>query len=228
MSGPLSAHRGRFITFEGGEGVGKSTQLQLLAERLRQCGLEAVATREPGGSSRAERLRELLLSGRAARYGALGEAILFTAARIDHVDALIKPALARGAFVLCDRFIDSTMAYQGMLGKADKRMLALLERAALGPLRPDLTLVLDLPSTEGSARAAKRRGSQATPDRFEREGAGFHEELRRAFLNIAAREPERCRVIDAGKSSEEVAQAVWRLVEEQFLTPRPMAATGTG
>ncbi len=227
MSGRWPAQRGRLITFEGGEGVGKSTQVRRLAERLRGRGLEVVATREPGGSPKAERLRALLLSGAAAQYGALGEAILFTAARIDHIDTLIKPALTRGAFVLSDRFADSTTAYQGALGKADPRLLQLLERIALGPLRPDLTIVLDLPFSEGMARAARRRGVQSTPDRFEREDDAFHEKLRHAFLEIAAKDPARCVAIDASQSEEEVAEAVWRIVEARFLAQRVMQATGT-
>jgi dTMP kinase len=148
---------------------------------------------------------------------------LFAAARIDHVDSLIEPALERGAFVLCDRFMDSTRAYQGAMGKADARMIALLEKVALGDLKPDLTIVLDLPAREGLARAARRRGTTTQPDRFEREEASFHEGLRDAFLDIASSEADRCCVVDALAPKEEVSQAIWRLVEARFLAPAARA-----
>jgi dTMP kinase len=211
-----SPARGKFITFEGGEGAGKSTQLRRLAERLASKGVAAVSTREPGGSPRAEALREALLSGKAKGLGPLGEAILFTAARIDHLDKIIAPALDRGEWVLCDRFADSTRAYQGARGGVDPRMIDLLERAALRGLRPDLTIILDLPAKEGLARAGARRVEGADLDRFESEEIGFHEELRRAFLAIAAAEPERCRVVDARAPENEVADAIWRVVEGRF------------
>ena len=182
---------GRFITLEGGEGAGKSVQARRLAARLREAGLGVVLTREPGGSPGAEALREVILSGGAARFGAIGEAMLFSAARIDHIDATIAPALRRGEWVVCDRFLDSTRAYQGAAGRLDPALVASLERVAVGACRPDLTLVLDLPAAEGLARAAARRG-EAAADRFEREGLAFHETLRRAFLAIVEAEPERC------------------------------------
>jgi dTMP kinase len=212
--------RGRFITLEGGEGAGKSTQARLLAERLRMRGLECVTTREPGGSPGAERLREVLLSGAAAPLGATAEALLFSAARIDHVDQTIRPALERGAFVVSDRFADSTRAYQGALGNLDPQLISSLERIAVGAYRPDLTLVLDLPADVGMGRAAARR-AEATPDRFEREGAAFHEGLRRAFLDIAKEEPERCVVIDATRSVSEISDAIWAAVEERLLKTFP-------
>jgi len=210
-----SPTRGRFITFEGGEGAGKTTQIGHLARRLALRGAAVVSTREPGGTPHAEKLRSLLLSGAAAPLGPLGEAILFTAARIDHIDTLIEPSLARGDFVLCDRFMDSTRAYQGALGKVDARMIALLERAAVGAGRPDLTFVLDVPPAQGLARAAKRRGSGAV-DRFESEDAGFHVGLREAFLAIAAAEPSRCVVIDATGAPEEIGETIWRVAAERF------------
>jgi dTMP kinase len=216
MNAAALAPRGRFITFEGGEGAGKTTQLKRLAQRLEQAGVEVVTTREPGGSETAEKLRDMLLSGRIAPLGAFAEAVLFTAARIDHIDSRIAPALARGAFVLCDRFIDSMRAYQGGLGKVDTRTIALLEKVALGDLRADLTIVLDLPSEEGLARAARRRGLGAAPDRFESEDLAAHERLREAFLEIAAKEPERCIVVDATEPVEESALAIWRLVSARF------------
>jgi dTMP kinase len=216
--------RGRFITFEGGEGVGKSTQLARLADHLRDCGFEVVTTREPGGTPKAEKLRAFLLSGGAAPLGPLAEAALFAAARADHVETLIAPALKRGAWVLCDRFADSTRAYQGACGGVDARTLALLEKAAVGDTRPDLTIVLDLPAREGLARAALRRDGGQEIDRFEREEPNFHEELRQAFLEIAESEPERCCVLDAARSVDDVAQAVQAVVHDRFLAHAAQAA----
>jgi dTMP kinase len=203
---------GRFITLEGGEGAGKSTQARKLAEKLEPLGVAVLLTREPGGSPGAEILREVILSGRAAPFGAAGEAILFSAARIDHVDRTIKPALERGAWVICDRFADSTRAYQGAAGHLDPALIASLERVAIGSVRPDLTLILDLAAEKGLARAAARRGDKAGADRFEREGLAFHQTLRQAFLEIARAEPKRCAVIDADRSPDEVAQAIWACV----------------
>ncbi|MCW2573480.1 MAG: dTMP kinase [Frankiales bacterium] len=210
------ARRGRFITLEGGEGAGKSTQARLLAERLRMRGFECITTREPGGSPGAERLREVLLSGAVAPLGSTAEALLFTAARIDHLDHTIRPALARGAFVVCDRFIDSTRAYQGALGNLDPNLISALERVAVGSTRPDLTLILDLPPDVGMARAAARR-ADAVPDRFERENSSFHEGLRRAFLEIARQDSERCVVVDARRSLSEIADEIWTTVEARLL-----------
>jgi len=207
---------GRLITFEGGEGAGKSTQIRRLGEALEQMGLHVVVTREPGGSPFAEGLRKLLLQG-GEDFGPLGEALLFAAARIDHVDKVIAPALREGAFVLCDRFADSTRAYQGAMGGADLRLLALLDRIALGERRPDLTFVLDVPAAEGLARASRR---SAVGDRFERLDLAYHEGLRRAFLDIAKREPLRCRVIDSTKPQAAVTADILRLVSEHFHLPR--------
>lgn len=215
---------GRFITFEGGEGVGKSTQLARLADYLRSRGHDVVATREPGGTPKAEALRAALLSGRLASLGPLAEAALFAAARIDHVDALIAPALKRGAFVLCDRFVDSTRAYQGARGGVPQKTIAALEQAAVGTLRPDLTIILDLPPGEGLARAAGRRGGAQEVDRFEAEDAEFHEGLRQAFLDIAAREPERCCVVNASLPPDEVAKAIRELIDARFLEPAQATA----
>jgi dTMP kinase len=218
------AGRGRFITFEGGEGVGKSTQLKRLAEHLRACGIEAVTTREPGGSPKAEILRRILLSGRIAPLGPLAEAALFAAARIDHVEQLIAPALARGAWVLCDRFVDSTRAYQGARGGVGAPALALLEKAAVGELKPDLTVIIDLSPEEGLARAAVRRQAAGErPDRFEAEDDGFHEGLRRAFLDIAEQEPERCCVVNGALPADEVARAIRQLVDARYLDPQDAA-----
>jgi len=211
----VNVRRGRFITFEGGEGVGKSVQARRLVKRLRAAGVNVIRTREPGGSPGAETLRQVILSGFAARFGPDGEALLFAAARIDHLDKKILPALARGAWVVCDRFADSTRAYQGAAGKLPPGFLARLEEVSVGPNKPDLTLILDLPVEAGLARAARRRGQRGA-DRFEAEGAAFHETLRQAFLAIAAAEPKRCVVIDASRNEDEVAAAVWSAVEARL------------
>ena len=206
------APRGVFITFEGGEGAGKSTQIARLAATLRAgSGREVVTTREPGGTKRAEAYREALLRGVAKPFGPFAEALIFAAARIDHVDALIRPALTRGAVVLCDRFADSTRAYQGAAGGLDPALIASLERVTLGDLAPDLTLILDLPAPAGLARARRRAGEEAgdgSPDRFEAEALGFHERLRAAFRAIAEAEPGRCRVIDAEPEPDVVEAAI--------------------
>ncbi|WP_333585751.1 dTMP kinase [Phenylobacterium sp.] len=198
--------RGRFITFEGGEGGGKSTQLKLLAERLRGLGLELVTTREPGGSPGAEAVRDLLVQGAADRWSPLTETLLMYAARRDHLERVITPALERGAWVLCDRFADSTRAYQGAAGGAPAELIATLERHVVADHWPDLTLVLDLPAETGLERAAARAGLET---RFESKGAAFHARLRQAFLDIARAEPDRCVVVDAARPLEAVSQAVW-------------------
>ena len=211
------AVRGRFITLEGGEGAGKSVQARELAHRLVGLGLNVVLTREPGGSPHAEALRKRILSGEAAGFGAAGEALLFSAARIDHVDRTIEPALASGQWVVSDRFANSTRAYQGAAGRLGKAFIARLERVALAGCNPDLTLILDLPPERGLARAALRRGA-AGSDRFEREGLAFHQTLREAFLSIAQAEPERCVVIEASGSEREVGDAIWAAVSRRFAT----------
>lgn len=207
----------KFITLEGGEGVGKSTQAARLVAHLKAVGQDAIATREPGGSPKAEAIREVLLSGAAAPFGPAAEAVLFSAARVDHLAALIRPALARGSWVVCDRFSDSTRAYQGAAGHVDATLLAGLERIAVGSTRPHLTLILDLPQRLGLARARMRPGGAA--DRFESQDDAFHDRLRHAFLTIAAAEPKRCAVIDASLDIELVAQAIWQAVEARLLTP---------
>jgi dTMP kinase len=198
--------RGVFITFEGGEGAGKTTQIRTLAERLRQHGVDVVLTREPGGSPGAEQIRDLVLNGPPERWSSRTEALLMYAARSDHVERTIAPALDRGAWVLCDRFADSTRAYQGAAGQGV--LVTILEEQVLGDLRPDLTLMLDLPAEAGLARAAHRGGGE---DRFEAKGLGFHQTLRDAFLTIAALDPGRCRVIDATAPVEAVAERIWSL-----------------
>lgn len=198
--------RGRFITLEGGEGVGKSTQLSLLAAALRERGREVVETREPGGTPGAEAIRALLLSGDADRWNARAEALLFAAARSDHVAKVIRPALERGAWVLCDRYVDSTRAYQsGASGLADADILA-LHHIGSEALMPDRTLLLTLPIEQAEARAALRDGARA--DRFGARGRDFHERVRRAFLDYAEAEPDRIRPIDATGAPEEVHRAI--------------------
>lgn len=209
------AARGRFISFEGGEGAGKSTQVRRLGEKLRSLGFDVVMTREPGGSPGAEAVRHVLLSGAAKPLGPVTEAMLFAAARADHVGATIRPALERGAFVICDRFVDSTRVYQGALGNVDPRLIRALERVTVGPTIPDLTIVLDLPAAEGLRRASARSGAGA--DRFESEDVTFHRHLRDAFRELAEREPERCVLVDAGGDADGVADTVWRLVETRLL-----------
>ena len=206
------ARRGAFITLEGGEGGGKSTQVKALVARLRAAGVDVIATREPGGSEAAECIRAELLAGTFEKLGAKAEALLFAAARIDHLDRKIKPALAAGTWVISDRFHDSTCAYQGSFGQVEPRFLRALERIALAGTRPDLTLILDLPAEDGMARANLRRNPDLPPDRFEKESLEFHRTLRRAFLAIAAEEPNRCVIVDAALPRDDVEQAIWDTV----------------
>ena len=206
---------GRFITFEGGEGTGKSTHAALLAERLKGFGLGVHLTREPGGSPGAEILRYVILSGVAKPLGAEAEAMLFAAARDDHLKTAIRPALARGVWVICDRFADSTRVYQGVAGDVDSRSIRALERIVVGDTKPDLTFILDVPAAAGMQRAAQRRADSGA-DRFEDEALAFHEKLRDGFLMLAASEPERCVLIDATASKEEVAEQIWRIVNARF------------
>ena len=203
---------GRFVTLEGGEGTGKSTQARLLAIALKARGQRVVVTREPGGSPRAEAIRDFLLSGRAERHGPFGEALLFAAARIDHLRALIEPALARGDWVVCDRFADSTRVYQGAVGGLDGGLLDAIDRAVLGGTRPDLTLILDCPAEMSLARAALRRNGAGAPDRFERAPEEVHRRIREAFLAIARAEPSRCAVIDAAGDEDSVHDALLAVV----------------
>lgn len=219
----MSEGQGLFITFEGGEGAGKSTQIRRLAERMRKRGLKVITTREPGGSPGAEALRHVLLSGAAEPFGPRMEAILFAAARNDHVEGVIRPGLEAGSVVLCDRFMDSARVYQGVTGNLSPSFIDALERIAIDGVRPHLTLVFDIPADIGMARARRRAGVVASgrggeADRFEREQIEVHEMRRRGFLDIAAGEPERCRVIDASADEETVADAVLAAV-------RPLAAT---
>ena len=213
--------RGRFITFEGGEGSGKSTQIKMLAERLNTAKLRTIVTREPGGSPGAEIMRHLVLSGMGKLLGADAETLLFAAARDDHVRAVIEPALSQGIWVLCDRFSDSTRAYQGSLGKVSPAVLNAMERVTIGDLKPDMTIILDVPVEVGMKRAAARRGTGA-PDRFEAEDVRFHQQLREAYWKIAAGEPQRCVLIDASPEPGIVAANIWAALRERFFA----ASTG--
>ena len=207
-------HQGRFITLEGGEGGGKSTQARRLAAWLQTAVSDVVLTREPGGSPGAEQIRSLLVDGDIRRWEPLSEALLHFAARRDHLVTTILPALARGAWVLSDRFADSTMAYQGYGYGVDRAALAELYRSCVGALKPDLTLILDLPVEDGLARAA---GRAAGEDRYERMDRAFHERLRNGFLEIARNEPERCVVIDAAQDEESVHSAIRAVLSERLV-----------
>ncbi len=214
--------RGLFITFEGGEGAGKSSQIGVLAEKLRALGRKVVVTREPGGSAGGEAVRHVLLSGAAERLGPSMEAVLFAAARADHVDTVIRPAVVAGEDVICDRFMDSSRVYQGVTGDLDTAFMRALERVTVAGMVPDLTLILDLSPEEGLRRAHKRRGGD-TPDRYEKEEIDIHRRRREAYLDIARAEPERCAVIDATGTPEAVASAVWEAVRTRLLAEDAVA-----
>jgi dTMP kinase len=216
------APKGKFITFEGGEGTGKSTHAHELRERLVKAGHKVVETREPGGTPGAEIVRHLLKTGAVEPLGAFAEAVVIAAARDDHVTLLIRPALDKGTWVVCDRFCDSTKAYQGAGGGVDDQLLGALERLTVGETLPDLTVILDAPAEMALARAHKRENGEGDEgeangaDRFEKESLAFHDKLRRAFLKIAEENPERCVVIDATADKEAVAEKVWDSVAERL------------
>ena len=207
---------GLFVSFEGGEGAGKSTQIRRLAERLRKRGHEVLVTREPGGSPGAEAVRHVLLSGAAEMFGTHMEVILFAAARNDHVEDVIRPALSRGTIVLCDRFMDSSRVYQGVTGNLEPDYIEALQRVAVNGVVPHCTLMLDIPAEVGLERARKRASAVTAPDRFEKEEMQTHEKRREAFLDIAAREPERCHVIDAQRSEDEIAAEIAEIVDKRL------------
>ncbi len=200
--------RGFFITFEGGEGAGKSTQIERLARKMRAKKYDIVVTREPGGSPGAEAVRHVLLSGVAEPFGAKMEAFLFAAARSDHVEQVIRPAVERGAIVLCDRFMDSSRVYQGVTGGIDVDFMDALEQVAINGMVPDMTLIFDIDPAEGLRRATVRRGGEAGADRFEKETLAIHRKRREAFLAIATAEPDRCIVIDASGDPDMVENVV--------------------
>jgi dTMP kinase len=205
--------RGCLITLEGGEGTGKSTQARKLVDRLRGEGRDVITTREPGGSLGAEEIRSLLVSGATDRWSPTAETLLLFAARADHLERVIRPALDRGAWVVCDRFADSTRAYQGAAGGAAPSLVKALEHEVLGHDRPDLTLVFDLPAEAGLGRA-HARGEAKT--RFEAQDSAFHDRLRTAFLEIARAEPNRCVLIDARPAVDAVADSVWAVVQARL------------
>lgn len=207
--------KGKFISLEGGDGAGKSTQAGLLSKRLEDIGYETVVTREPGGSQKAEVIRTFLLEGRAQEYGPLAEAILFGVARDDHIAKRIAPALEGGKWVICDRFADSTRAYQGASG-LEESLIRALETMYVGDAWPDLTIILDLPAKDGLARTVARANGEdrkaAKPDRYEAQEVSFHEDLRAAFKVIAENEPKRCVLIDASDDEAAVAEKIWDVV----------------
>ena len=212
----------RFITFEGGEGAGKSTQVALLSQRLEAAGEKVILTREPGGSERAEQIRSILLDSSLPESSPLTEALLFYAAREDHLKTLILPALAQGQWVLCDRFSDSTRAYQGAAGGLDPAILDKLETMVVGNCKPGLTFILDIPAETGLARAQSRQADQnsKTRDRFESKALAFHQKLREGFLQLADQEPERFVVIDATRTPETIENEIWTHVKTRWdLTP---------
>ncbi|MCC7426023.1 MAG: dTMP kinase [Alphaproteobacteria bacterium] len=218
--------RGRLITIEGGEGAGKSTQIGTLVAALAAAGIEALRTREPGGAPGAEAIRALLVNGGTDRWDPVTETLLHYAARREHVVRLIQPALARGAWVVSDRFADSTMAYQSYAQGVPRTQVEAIHAAALGAMRPDLTLLLDLPVAVGLARA----GARGATNRYERFDADFHERVRAGFLDIARREPERCAVIDATAAPELVHAAILAAVTARLgvaLRPAAIAASPT-
>ena len=211
----ISEHeqRGRFIAFEGGEGAGKSTQVKALVARLRGRGLEVVQTREPGGSPGAEALRDLLVQGEAGRWSPLSELLMMYAARSDHLEKVIRPALARGAWVVCDRFADSSRAYQGAGGGVAPAFIEQVDRAVVADTQPDLVIVMDMPVEAGLGRALSRGDKE---NRFESKGLMFHERLRQGFLDRASAVPDRYRVIDAARAVEAVSLDVWDAIQHAF------------
>ena len=209
-----AALRGRFITLEGGEGAGKTTQSRRLAKALEDAGHFVLATREPGGAPGAEDIRELLVRGHTDRWEPLTEALLHYAARHEHVRKGVLPALAAGRWVVCDRFADSTMAYQGHGLALGRQRIETLHRLVLDGMAPDLTLILDLPVDTGLRRATK--GADGAEDRYERMDREFHQRLRAGFLDIAAREPDRCVVVDADRDPDTVHAGVRAAVAERL------------
>jgi dTMP kinase len=208
---------GTFVTFEGGEGTGKTTQIARVKRRLDEAGVRSLVTREPGGTPEAESIRKEILESAAARWSSLGELLLMYAARESHLRHVVRPALAEGVHVLCDRFMDSSRAYQGYAGGVSFDLIDRLETEIVGTTRPDLTLIFDLDPVDGLNRARSRRGGQT--DRFEGMDLRFHEALRAGFLAIAAEEASRCVVIDAGGDEESVFDAVWRVVTSRLPIP---------
>jgi len=208
---------GKFITFEGGEGAGKSTQAHHLQARLEKAGISAVLTREPGGSPGAEEIRRLLVNGETERWNPLSETLLLYAARNDHLMRTIRPALRHGYWVISDRFADSSHAYQGAAGGIDSAFLDVLDKAVIENTLPDLTIILDIPAETGLKRTLKRNGGKADEDRFENKTRAFHEKLREGFLAIARAEPERCAVVGTEADPDTVAQQIWQIVQDRLV-----------
>ncbi len=208
---------GKFITLEGGEGAGKTTQIKLLADALKGAGINPVVTREPGGAPAAEVIRGLLVEGSVDRWQPMTEALLHFAARVEHVKETIQPALAAGQWVVSDRFSDSTIAYQGYGHGLGGDAIARLHTLVLGDFQPDLTLILDIPVADGLARAANREAENgAGEDRYERMDEDFHHRLRDGFLDIAKQNPDRCAVIDAARDPDGVHQSIRGVVNERL------------
>jgi dTMP kinase len=210
MSGSRPA---RFITLEGGEGAGKSTHARALSQALTERGIANIVTREPGGSPGAEDIRKLLVEGEPGRWTPAVETLLMFAARADHIERTIRPALDGGSWVICDRFTDSTFAYQGAGRGVDPELIHCIEQVTIGDFRPDLTLILDLPVEEGFARIGDRAHAE---NRFEQFDTSFHERLRSHFLKLAQRESERCVLVDSRGAADEVSQQIWRAVATRF------------
>lgn len=203
----------RFVTFEGGEGVGKSTQVKRLLATLNKSSIQAIRTREPGGTPKAEAIRSFILQGKSEAWGAGAEAVLFAAARLDHVNQLIAPTLQSGKWVISDRFHDSTRAYQGLTGGVDDKLIQGLEEIALDGHQPDLTIVLDMDPAEAFRRVNKRTDA---PDRFEKEDLDWHTRLREAFLEIARQNPRRCIVVDAAQPEDDLEAGIWDIITARF------------
>ena len=217
----MTARGGLFITFEGGEGVGKTTQLRLLTERLQQSGRTFVKTREPGGTPEAERIRNLLVQREGGDWVPMAEILLFFAARVQHAETLIRPALARGEVVVSDRFTDSTRVYQAYGRGVDRKVIEDVNTLTLGDFKPDLTIILDIDPQVGLARSLRATSAAATSaaqteDRFEQLGISFHARIREGFLTIAAEDPDRCVVVDAAQDVDKVAETVWAIVEQRL------------
>ncbi|GHF28098.1 thymidylate kinase [Kordiimonas sediminis] len=210
----MTGTRGKFITFEGGEGSGKSTQIKTLSLFLKGRGIDHIITREPGGSDGAEELRTLMLTGDTDRWTAMSEALMVTAGRVDHVEKLIKPALEQGQWVISDRFYDSTKVYQGVAGGLGLENMVNLQKLALGDFTPDLTLILDIDVQKGLARAIQREGANnGNEDRFERKGLKYHQALREAYKAIAMSESDRCKLVDASGTIDQIADAIQQVIE---------------
>lgn len=203
---------GNFITLEGGEGSGKTTQTQLLHDSLISAGIETIITREPGGTPQSEEIRSLLVSGESKRWEPLTESLLHFASRNEHLVKVILPTLQAGKWVICDRFFDSTMAYQGYAMSVDRQKIGALAKMTMGKFAPDLTLILDIPESKGLVREE----GLSSEDRYNKMGASFHKKVRMAFREIASQEPERCKIIDASKGIQEVHNSIWLQVKAKF------------